>query len=197
MFRLVVGITGASGVIYGIRFLEVVKEFGIETYAVVSPAAYETIVMETDYRKDDVERLATKVFGFRDIAAPISSGSFKTDGMVVIPCSMKTLAGIANGYEDNLLIRSAMVTLKERRKLVLVIRETPLNRIHIRNMLLADAAGAIILPASPGFYHKPKTIQDLVDHIVGKVLDIFTIEHSLYERWRGPTAVADQVKINT
>jgi len=194
---LVVGITGASGVIYGIRFLEVVKEFGIETYAVVSPAAYETIVIETDYRKDVVDRLATKVFGFRDIAAPISSGSFKTDGMVVIPCSMKTLAGIAHGYEDNLLIRSAMVTLKERRKLVLVIRETPLNRIHIRNMLLADAAGAIILPASPGFYHKPKTIQDLVDHIVGKVLDIFTIEHSLYERWRGPTAVADQVKINT
>jgi 4-hydroxy-3-polyprenylbenzoate decarboxylase len=185
MSRLVVGITGASGIIYGVRFLEVCKEIGVETYVVVSPAAYETIAIETDYGKDIVEKLATKVFGFRDVAAPMSSGSFKTDGMAVIPCSMKTLAGIAHGYEDNLLIRSALVTLKEGRRLVLVVRESPLNRIHLLNMLLANEAGAVILPASPGFYHKPKTIQDLVDHIVGKVLDSFNIEHKLYERWQG------------
>lgn len=184
--RLVVGISGGSGVIYGVRTLEVLKNLGVETHLVMSPSAKETLVLETEMSPNSPESLASFNHRFNDIAAPISSGSFRTDGMVVIPCSMKTLGGIASGYADNLLIRAADVTLKERRPLVLVIREAPFNLIHIRNMHVAARAGAIILPASPGFYHKPKTVDDMIDHVVGKALDLLGIKHDLYRRWTGP-----------
>ncbi|MEM4408081.1 MAG: UbiX family flavin prenyltransferase [Candidatus Caldarchaeum sp.] len=184
--RIVVGVSGGSGVIYAVRFLEILKENGVETHLIMTPAARETIVFETDYSVEYVESLAKTSYRYMDLAAAPASGSFPTDGMVVIPCSMKTLAAIANGFEENLLIRSALVTLKERRPLVLVPRETPLAVQHIKNMLLAAEAGAVILPAMPGFYHKPKTIDDLINHVVGKVLDNFKIQHNMYERWTGP-----------
>jgi 4-hydroxy-3-polyprenylbenzoate decarboxylase len=177
--------SGGSGIIYGVRMLEVLHELGVETHLVMSPAAKETLVLETGYRVPQVESLATKVHPFNDIAATLSSGSYTTDGMVVIPCSMKTLAGVATGYSDNLLLRAADVTLKERRPLILVPRETPLSTIHIENMLRAANAGAIIAPAMPAFYDRPKEINQLVDHMVGKVLDLLKIEHKLYERWKG------------
>lgn len=184
--RLIVGVTGASGVIYAIRLLEVMKKLNVETHLILSPAGKENILLETDYDVGYVESLATVTYGHMDVAAAISSGSFKTDGMVVAPCSMKTLAGIAHGYEENLLTRAALVTLKERRPLILVPRETPLAIPHLKNMLLAAEAGAVILPAMPGFYHKPKTVDDIVNHIVGKILDILNIKHDLYPRWAGP-----------
>ncbi len=184
--RLVVGISGGSGVIYGVRFLEALKRAGIESHLVMSQAAKETLVMETEYSVGQVEALATRNHKIGDIAAPISSGSYQTGGMAVIPCSMKSLAGIAMGYEDNLLVRAAGVTLKERRRLVLVPRETPLTTINIENMMKVAVAGAIVLPATPGFYSRPKTIDELVDHVVGKALDMFGIKHSLYRRWDGP-----------
>lgn len=183
--RLVVGISGSSGVIYGVRFLEVLQELKVESHLVMSPAAKETLVLETDRKVKQVEALATKVYPFGDVAAALSSGSFRTDGMVIIPCSMKTLAGIASGYSGNLLLRAADVTLKERRRLVLVPRETPLSTIHIENMLRAANAGAIVVPAMPAFYDRPKTIDDIVDHLVGKVLDVLGIEHNLFRRWEG------------
>ncbi len=184
--RLVVGISGGSGVIYGVRFLEALKRAGIESHLVMSKAAEETLVLETDYSVGQVEALATYNYRIGDIAAPISSGSYQTGGMVVIPCSMKSLAGIAAGYEDNLLVRAAGVTLKERRTLVLVPRETPLTTISIENMMKVAAAGAIVLPATPGFYSRPNTVDELVNYVVGKTLDMFGIEHSLYHRWEGP-----------
>jgi len=183
--RLVVGISGGSGVIYGIRLLEVLREKQAETHLIISPAARETIILETDHPISYVESLASFSYRPKDIAAAPASGSFKTDGMVIIPCSMKTLSGIANGYEENLLLRAAQVTLKERRTLILVPRETPLTIPHIKNMLRAAYAGAVILPAMPGFYHKPQTLQEIIDHVVGKVLDILGIQHDLYERWKG------------
>jgi 4-hydroxy-3-polyprenylbenzoate decarboxylase len=184
--KLVVGLSGGSGIIYGVRFLEVLRELGVESHLIFTAAAKKTLVLETDYTVSQVESLATRVYGVGDISAPPSSGSFKTDGMVVIPCSMKTLAGIASGYSDNLLLRAADVTLKERRPLILVLRETPLNVIHIENMLRAAKAGAVIAPAMPAFYHKPKTIEDLLNHQIGKVLDLLGVEHNLFERWMGP-----------
>ena len=183
--RLVVGITGSSGVVYGIRLLEVLKQNGIETHLVISPAAGKTLVIETEHNLEYVESLASFNYRFQDVSAKISSGSFRTDGMAVIPCSMKTLSAIANGFEESLLVRAAMVTLKERRPLVLVPRETPLAIPHLRNMLYAAEAGAVMLPAMPSFYHQPKTIDDIVNHLVGKVLDSFGVEHSLYRRWEG------------
>ena len=185
--RLVVGISGSSGVIYGVRLLEVLRELKVESYLVMSTAAKETLVMETDKKVSEVEALASEVLGFNDIAASIASGSFRTDGMAVIPCSMKTLAGIATGYSDNLLLRAADVTLKERRPLVVVPREAPLTTIHLENMLRVANAGGIIVPAAPAFYTKPKTIEDMVDHTVGKVLDLFHVNHKLYPRWNGPS----------
>lgn len=184
--RLVIGISGASGVIYGIRLLQVLKGLNVETHLIMTNAAKETIRLETDYQISDVESLATKSYNINDIAAPMSSGSFKFDGMVIVPCSMKTLAGIATGYTSNLLLRAADVALKERRPLILVLRETPLTVIHIRNMLMVAKAGGIILPAMPGFYHNPKTLQDIIDFVVGKILDQLGLEHNLYERWQGP-----------
>lgn len=186
ILRLVVGISGGSGVIYGVRLLEVLRELKVETHLIMSTAAKETIVLETDRKIEQVESLASKVYAFNDIACSLASGSFPTDGMVIIPCSMKTLAGVATGYADNLLLRAAEVTLKERRPLILVPRETPLTRIHIENMLKVAGAGGIVVPAMPAFYHKPKEISDLVDHLVGKVLDLLKIEHHLYRRWTGP-----------
>lgn len=184
--RLIVGISGASGVIYGVRFLEVAKTLDLETHLVLSPAASVTLSLETTVTTKYVESLATYAYRFRDIAATLASGSYPIDAMVVIPCSMKTLGGIAHGYADNLLIRAAEVTLKERRPLVLVPRETPLSLIHLRNLLTAAEAGAIILPAMPGFYHRPETMNELVDHVVGKVFDVLKVNHRLYERWTGP-----------
>lgn len=161
----------------------------IEAHLVMSTAARETLVIETDHKIGEVESLASVTYRVDDIAAPPSSGSFRTRGMVIVPCSMKTLAGVASGYSDDLILRAAEVTLKERRPLVLVPRETPLTVINIENMLRAASAGAVILPAIPGFYTRPRTIEDLVDHLVGKILDALGMEHNLYPRWTGPKAV--------
>jgi 4-hydroxy-3-polyprenylbenzoate decarboxylase len=158
----------------------------VETHLILTPAGRENILLETEYGIEYVESLASACYSHMDMDAAVSSGSFQTDGMVVVPCSMKTLAGIAHGYEENLLIRAALVTLKERRPLVLVPRETPVAIPHLKNMLLAAQAGAVILPAMPGFYHKPKTVDDLVNHVVGKILDVLGIKHELYKRWAGP-----------
>jgi 4-hydroxy-3-polyprenylbenzoate decarboxylase len=187
--RLVVGISGASGVIYGIRLLEVLKEVSeVETHLVMSPAARQTIVLETDYQVKDVEALADQVYRYNDVAASISSGSFKTAGMVVMPCSMKTLAGIVLSFSDNLLLRAADVTLKERRRLVLVPRETPLHLGHLRLMVQATEMGAIVLPPVPAFYHRPKTLDDVINQTVNRTLDLFDIElpQDLFQRWTGP-----------
>lgn len=181
--RLVIGISGASGAIYGIRALEALKEARVETHLVVTAAARDTIRMETDRRIADVERLATRTYRIDDATAAISSGSFRTDGMIVIPCSMKTLGGVASGYDENLLLRAAAVTMKERRPLVLVVRETPLTLIQIENMGSVARSGAIVLPAMPAFYHRPKSIDDIVNHVVGKALDVLNVSHNLYRRW--------------
>lgn len=183
--RLVIGISGASGAVYGIRALEILKELEVETHLVLTAAACETIRLETNKKVADVEKLATKTYRIGDISATLSSGSFHTDGMAVIPCSMKTLGGIASGYSDNLLLRAAEVTLKEKRPLVLVVRETPLTLIHMENMATVARAGAVVLPAMPAFYHRPKTIDDLVNHLVGKVLDVMGVKHDMYPRWKG------------
>ena len=184
--RIVVGISGASGAVYGIRALQALREAGVETHLVVTDAALETIRLETDFTKAEVVRLASEAHGIGDISSKVASGSYLTDGMLVIPCSMKTLAGIASGYSDNLLLRAADVTLKERRRLVLVVRETPLSLIHIENMAAVTRAGGIILPAMPAFYHRPKTVDSLVDQVVGKTLDVMGVKHDLYERWDKP-----------
>lgn len=184
--RLVVAISGASGAIYGIRALQALREAQVETHLVVTNAALETMRLEADFGKEDLVRLATKAHSIGDIASKIASGSFRTDGMLVIPCSMKTLAGIASGYSDNLLLRAADVTLKERRRLVLVVRESPLSLIHIENMATVTRAGGVILPAMPAFYHRPKTVGELVDQVVGKALDMLGVEHNLFKRWDKP-----------
>lgn len=186
--RIIVGISGSTGAIYGIRLLEVLRQQpDIETHLVMSNPAKQTIVLETDYTVEQVEALAHKVHRINDIAASISSGSFKTAGMAVIPCSMKTLSGIANSFNDNLLVRAADVTLKERRRLVIVPRETPLHLGHLRLMQQVAEIGAIIAPPMPAFYHRPKTIDDIVNQTVSRVLDLLEIEHaSLFKRWTGP-----------
>jgi 4-hydroxy-3-polyprenylbenzoate decarboxylase len=185
--RLVIGISGASGVVYGIRTLEVLKELKVETHLILTSAARETIRLETNHKAAAVERLATQTHRINDFTSKLSSGSFRTDGMVIIPCSMKTLGGLASGYADNLLLRAAEVTMKERRPLVLVVRETPLTLIHLENMTKVARAGAVVLPAMPAFYHRPKTIDDLINHVVGKVLDTLGIKTDLYQRWESPS----------
>ncbi len=185
MKQIIVAITGASGAIYGVRLLKALKDAKVTVHLTISPAAEINLKLETGMTTDELSKLSKHVYPATDLAAPISSGSFPIDGMVIVPCSTKTLAAIANGYSDNLITRAADVTLKERRTLVLVPRETPLNQIHLKNMLTLARAGAIILPASPGFYHTPKKIDELVDHIVGKIMDALHIEHSLYKRWTG------------
>ena len=184
--RLIVGISGASGAIYGIRALQLLRKLGVETHLVITDAALETIRLETDFKRADVIRLATAIHRVDDISSEIASGSFQADGMLVIPCSMKTLAGIASGYSDNLLLRAADVTIKERRRLVLVVRETPLSLIHIENMATVTRAGAVVLPAMPAFYNRPKTVAALVDQVVGRALDLLGVEHQLSRRWGGP-----------
>ena len=184
--RLIVAISGASGAVYGVRALQVLRELGVETHLVVTNAALETIRLETDFEKSDVFALATETHRVDDIASKIASGSYRTDGMLVIPCSMKTLAGIASGYSDNLLLRAADVTIKERRRLVLVVREAPLSLIHLENMVAVTSAGAVVLPAMPSFYTRPRTIEALVDQVVAKALDLLGVEHTLSKRWEGP-----------
>ncbi len=184
--RLVIGISGASGAIYGIRALEALKAAKVETHLILTSAARETIRIETDLAAADVERLATETYRIDDPAAKLSSGSFRTDGMIVIPCSMKTLGGVASGYADNLLLRAAEVSMKERRPLVLVVRETPLTLIDLENMVKVARAGAVVLPAMPAFHNRPKTIDDIVNHVVGKVFDVLGIAHGLAPRWDGP-----------
>ena len=186
--RLIVGISGASGAIYGIRLLEILQKLPeIHTHLIISKAAKRTIVLETDYKVDQVEKLANEVLPDHDIAASVSSGSYKTSGMVVIPCSIKTLSGIANSYADNLLVRAADVVLKEQRKLVLVLRETPLHLGHTQLMTRSIEIGATLLPAMPAFYHRPSTIDDLINQTVNRALDQFDIElpDDLFERWTG------------
>ena len=189
MNRLIVGISGASGVIYGIRLLEVLRAVdGVETHLILSPAAKRTILLETDYEVDQVVGMADEAHAHGDIAASISSGSCGTLGMVIAPCTIKTLAGIANCYSDNLLLRAADVTLKDRRKLVLLLRETPLHLGHVRLMRQAIEMGAIVAPPLPAFYHRPVSVDDIVNQTVNRVLDLVDIEldTDLFERWRGP-----------
>lgn len=181
--RLVVAITGASGAILGIRLAEELKKAGVEVHLILSRWAKETIEIETGDTIKQLEQTADRTYSEDDQKALISSGSYKTDGMVIIPCSMKTLAAVAHGFSHNLIARAADVTLKENRKLVLVPRETPLHSIHLRNMLLLSDMGAVILPPNIAFYTKPQTVDDVVNHIAGKVMDIFGIENNLYNRW--------------
>jgi 4-hydroxy-3-polyprenylbenzoate decarboxylase len=184
--RIVVGISGASGVIYGIRTLEALKTAGaIETHLIITQGARVTLGLETSIDPAQIERLADHAHAPENLAAPLSSGSFRTEGMIVIPCSMKSLSMIAYSLNDNLLIRAADVTLKERRKLVLVPRETPLHLGHLRAMTSITEMGGVILPPVPSFYHRPSTIEDIIDQTVGKVLDQFNIPHQLFNRWAG------------
>ncbi len=187
--RLVVGISGASGSVFGIRLLEVLRDTPIETHLILSEAARRVIALETEQTSEQVEALADYHYGYADIDAAIASGSFHTMGMVVAPCSIKSLAAVAGCHANTLLARAADVTLKERRKLVLVVRETPLHLGHLRLMSAVTEYGAVVLPPVPAFYHKPRTIADLVDQTVGKILDQFGVERGLFERWRGVDGV--------
>lgn len=185
MRRLIVGISGASGAIYGIRTLEVLRAIPeIETHLVITASARRTIIEETRYKVAEVEALAHVVHDQRDIGASLASGSFRTSGMLVAPCSVKTLSGIAHSYNDNLLTRAADVCLKERRTLVLLVRETPLHLGHLELMAQVARYGAIVLPPVPAFYHAPATIDDIVNQSVGKALDQFEIPHQLFRRWK-------------
>jgi 4-hydroxy-3-polyprenylbenzoate decarboxylase len=186
--RIVIGITGASGVIYGIRLLEILRELGIGTHLVMSQAARITLAMESDLKADDVEALADVVHSNKDVGAVCSSGSFQTMGMIVAPCSIKTLSEIATGVTSTLISRAADVTLKERRRLVLMLRETPLHLGHIRAMAAATEAGAIICPPVPAFYTRPQSLGEMVDHTLGRVLDLFDIDAGLAYRWIGRKA---------
>ena len=184
--KIVVGMNGSSGVIYGIRLLQVLERIDdLETHLVVTHAAEQTIEIETEYKASEIRALASYCYRIDDISACLASGSFKHDGMIVAPCSMKTLSALAHSYADNLLTRAADVTLKERRRLLLLVRETPLHLGHLKNMVSITQMGGIIMPPIPAFYHKPHTLQDIVDHTVGKALDLFNIEHNLFDRWSG------------
>lgn len=183
--RIVVGMTGASGPQYGIRTLEALREAGVETHLVLSRASHRNIALESDWRLEDVTALADYVYAPDDFGAAIASGSFLTDGMIIAPCSIKTASGIANSYTESLLTRAADVTLKERRNLVLMIRETPLHKGHLGIMLRCAELGAVILPPMVAFYHRPQTVQEIVDQSVGKALDALGVEHELFKRWSG------------
>lgn len=183
--RLVIGITGCSGIIYGVRLLSVCRKKDIETDLIISPAAKKILDFESSEKLESINEKATRVHEFKNLGAPISSGSVNTNGMIISPCSMKSIGSIANGITDNLITRAADVTIKEGRKLVLVPRETPMNQIHLENMSKLSKTGTVILPATPAFYHKPEKIEDLVNFIVGKILDQFNIQHQLYQPWGG------------
>ncbi|MDA1184150.1 MAG: UbiX family flavin prenyltransferase [Acidobacteria bacterium] len=187
--KLIVGITGATGAIYGVRLLERLREAGVETHLVISRWGARTLVHETPYSRDQVEALAHTAYAPGDMGAAISSGSFQTAGMIVVPCSAKTLGAIAHGYGDSLIHRAADVVLKERRKLVLGIRETPLSDIHLENMLKLSRMGAVMLPPMPAFYMNPASIADIVDHTVARLLDQFGIDVPGIERWSGEMGV--------
>ena len=183
---LIIGITGATGVIYGIRLLEVLSAIDdVETHLILSEASRQIIKYETDKKVEEIEKLADFSYHVDDIGVRLASGSFKRDGMIIAPCTIKTMSALANSYSDNLLVRSGDVTLKEGKKLVLLVRETPLHIGHIKNMERLCEMGATIMPPVPAFYHRPKTILDIVDHTVGKALDLFGIEHNLFPRWSG------------
>ena len=181
--RIIIGISGASGVIYGVKLIGFLKEKEIETHLIISEAGEKNIEIETPYHGAEVKAMADHVYDNRDVGAALASGSFLTDGMVVAPCTIKTLSGIANSYTNNLLVRAADVTLKEKRKLVLVVRETPLHKGHLRLMTMAADMGAHILPPVPSFYHQPKTIDDIIHQTIGKIFDYLRIEHNLFKRW--------------
>ena len=181
--RIIIGITGASGVIYGIEILKELTKKDLESHLIISESGKKNIILETDYSIIEVESMANKVYNNDDLEAPLASGSFLTSGMIVAPCTIKTLSGIANSYSDNLLVRAADVTLKEKRKLVLLVRETPLHKGHLNLMSMAADMGAHILPPIPSFYHHPKTIEDIIHQTIGKVFDYFGIEHTLFKRW--------------
>mgnify|MGYP000880632901 CR=1 FL=1 len=181
--KMIVGVSGASGVVYAIRLLEVLKEHGVEVHLIVSEWAKQNLAYETDRALAEVESLAAYCHSNNELGASISSGSFRTDGMIVVPCSMKTLSAIAHGYSDSLIVRAADVMLKERRKLILVPRETPLSTIHLSNMLTAAQAGAVIMPPMPAFYHRPKTLDDVINHTVSRILDHFGLDTGLVKRW--------------
>jgi 4-hydroxy-3-polyprenylbenzoate decarboxylase len=186
MKKIIIGMSGASGLIYGIRLLEVLKaDPQVETHLVMTASARLNISLETDWQADAVIALADQVHSVKDLAASIASGSFRTDGMIVAPCSMKTLSAIVNSYADNLLTRAADVVLKERRRLVLMPRETPLHAGHCELLLKACQIGAIVAPPMPALYARPKTIDDMINHNVGRVLDLFDIESGLVKRWQG------------
>src|SRR5687767_10705369 len=187
--RIILGMTGATGAIYGVRILERLREAGAETHLVISRWGARTLLHETPHSREQVEALATVSYNAADMGAAISSGSFQTDGMIVAPCSAKTLAAIAHGFGENLIHRAADVILKERRKLVLVVREAPLSDIHLENMLKLSRMGTVILPPVPAFYNHPQTVDDIVDHTVSRVLDQFGVPVSGVERWSGEMGV--------
>lgn len=182
--RFVVAMTGATGAALGIRLLEVLGQLGVETHLILSDWARATIKIETDTSVDEVRALASHAYSARDLAASLSSGSFRTDGMVVCPCSMKTLSAIRIGFSDNLITRAADVTLKEHRKLVLVAREAPLSEIHLENMHYLARAGAVIFPPTVAYYARPASVDEVTDYVVGRVMDQLGIEHSLIKRWK-------------
>jgi 4-hydroxy-3-polyprenylbenzoate decarboxylase len=181
--RLIVGISGASGVIYGVRLLQALQQLPVETHLVMTRTAEVALAHETDWKVNDVRRLADVAFRIDDLAAAISSGSYRTIGMIVAPCSMRSLGEIAHGITSNLLTRAADVVLKERRRLVLVARETPLHAIHLRNMTTLAEMGAVVAPPVPAFYNRPKTLDDIVDHTVGRLLDLFDLDTGTVKRW--------------
>jgi 4-hydroxy-3-polyprenylbenzoate decarboxylase len=183
--RLVVGISGASGAVYGIRLLEVLRDSGVETHLVMSAASRRVALLESGRTPQQIEALASFSYADNDLEAPVASGSFPVMGMVVAPCSIKSLSAIAHCFSETLLVRAADVALKERRRLVLVVRETPLHLGHLRLMTTVTEYGAVVLPPIPGFYHSPRDLDGLVDHTVGKILDQFELDHDLYRRWDG------------
>jgi 4-hydroxy-3-polyprenylbenzoate decarboxylase len=183
---LIIGITGASGVIYGIRLLEVLStKNDVETHLTISESGKIVIRNETNYKIEDIKSLANFSYDVNNIGARLSSGSFKRDGMIIAPCTIKTMSALANSYSDNLISRAGDVTLKEGSKLVLLVRETPLHIGHLRSMERLCEMGTIIMPPVPAFYHRPETIEDIIDYTIGKILDIFGIEHNLFQRWSG------------
>ena len=189
--RMIVAITGATGAVYGVRLLQALREIpNTETHLLVSDAGVLSLHQEMEMGRKEVEALAHVVHNVRDIGASIASGSFESAGMIVAPCSMKTLAAIAHGFSDNLITRAADVVLKERRRLVLLVRETPFNLAHLRNMTAVTEMGGIIFPPLPGFYQRPQSIEEMVDHTVGRVLDLFAIPHALAPRWNGLKATS-------
>jgi 4-hydroxy-3-polyprenylbenzoate decarboxylase len=193
MSKIIVGMSGATGVIYGVRMLKALFQCGIETHLVVTSSAIKNMLIETEYTMADLEPFASTIYDVDDVGGAIASGSFQVDGMVIAPCSIKTLSAVANSFNYNLLIRAADVNLKERRRLVLLVRETPFHEGHLDLMMKVTRMGGVIMPPVPAFYHMPKTIEDIVDQSVGKVLDLFSIEASLFKRWGSSTK--EEIKI--